>query len=68
VDERGRLDKTPRALAACAASGQQLEDIRRSVRVVRTSALRQTATASPSSTRPASPGHRIEIFGVKKRA
>ncbi|MEO8308971.1 MAG: exopolyphosphatase [Pseudomonadota bacterium] len=72
VDEQGRLDKdvAARALACLRRFGQRLEDVHASgVRVVGTSALRQTRNRQPflDKARDAL-GHRIEIISGREEA
>jgi exopolyphosphatase / guanosine-5'-triphosphate,3'-diphosphate pyrophosphatase len=72
VDEQGRLDKdvAVRALECLRRFGQRLEDLHaRSVRVVGTSALRQTRNRQPflDKAREAL-GHRIEIISGREEA
>ena len=72
VDEQGRLDKdvAARSLDCLRRFGQRLEDLHaRSVRVVGTSALRQTRNRQPflDKAREAL-GHRIEIISGREEA
>jgi exopolyphosphatase/guanosine-5'-triphosphate,3'-diphosphate pyrophosphatase len=72
VDDQGRLDKdvAARALACLRRFGQRLEDVHASgVRVVGTSALRQTRNRQPflDKAREAL-GHRIEIISGREEA
>jgi exopolyphosphatase / guanosine-5'-triphosphate,3'-diphosphate pyrophosphatase len=72
VDEQGRLDRdvAARALECLRRFGQRLEDLHaRSVRVVGTSALRQTRNRQPflDKAREAL-GHRIEIISGREEA